>query len=216
MTGMTDAARALEQRLEEAAGSPTVGAAGHSNGRPKSWALIGTVIVAFAAGGAAIILHLWPLLWACIGVAVLAVPVGLAMGVMDDTVTWEDPLSDTAGTGDAGPDPVDIVSPPPSPPLMLAAAPVSASSPPGAPGAPPGPPAPSRAPGSEASGHRASRAGASRAGGSRSEAPPSPEGEGASAGAAPRKRKGAALRFAAATGAAAVVGWLIGRKNRGR
>jgi hypothetical protein len=61
---------------------------GHSShyGRPRSWILVGVVIAAFCAGGAAIIVHLWPLFWACAGVVVLSVPAGKIIGIMDDTV----------------------------------------------------------------------------------------------------------------------------------
>ncbi|MBO0775193.1 MAG: hypothetical protein J2P34_02670 [Actinobacteria bacterium] len=65
---------------------PTVG--GHPHGKPASWVLIGTVIVAFLAGGAALILHLWWLFWVCVGVVVLSVPAGKAIRIMDDTVIW--------------------------------------------------------------------------------------------------------------------------------
>jgi hypothetical protein len=97
---MTDTGEpALERRLAEASRAPTVGKAGHGRGRPSSWLLIGAVIAAFAAGGAAIVLHVWPLLWACVAVVVLAVPAGKAMRIMDDTVTWHDPLPEGQGGG---------------------------------------------------------------------------------------------------------------------
>lgn len=64
---------------------------GHSShyGRPRSWILVGVVIAAFCAGGAAIVAHLWPLFWASAGVVVLSVPVGKIIGIMDDTVYVE-------------------------------------------------------------------------------------------------------------------------------
>lgn len=65
---------------------PTVG--GHPHGRPVSWVLTGFVIAAFLAGGAALIVHLWWLFWVCVGVVVLAVPVGKVIGIMDDTVVF--------------------------------------------------------------------------------------------------------------------------------
>lgn len=58
------------------------------HGKPSSWVLVGVVLGAFVAGGAAIITHTWWLLWACVGVIVLAIPVGKAIGIMDDTVAW--------------------------------------------------------------------------------------------------------------------------------
>ncbi len=61
---------------------------GHPHGKPSSWVLTGIVIVAFMAGGAALILHLWWLFWVCVGVVVLSLPAGKAIHIMDDTVTW--------------------------------------------------------------------------------------------------------------------------------
>jgi hypothetical protein len=46
------------------------------------------MIATFVTGGAAIITHLWWLLWACGAIVVLAVPAGKAIGIMDDTVAW--------------------------------------------------------------------------------------------------------------------------------
>ncbi len=65
---------------------PTLG--GHPHGKVSSWVLTGIVIVAFMAGGAALILHLWWLFWVCVGVVVLSLPAGKAIHIMDDTVTW--------------------------------------------------------------------------------------------------------------------------------
>ena len=50
--------------------------------------LVAVVIAAFLTGGAAIIAHIWWLLWACIGIVVLAIPAGKVIGIMDDTVAW--------------------------------------------------------------------------------------------------------------------------------
>lgn len=61
---------------------------GHPYGKPASWALVVVVAAAFVTGGAAIITHVWWLLWACIAIVVLAVPAGKAIGIMDDTVAW--------------------------------------------------------------------------------------------------------------------------------
>lgn len=66
---------------------------GSPHGKPSSWVLVGVVTVAFSAGGAALILHLWWLLWACIAVVVLSVPVGKVIGLMEDTVGWTLPMS---------------------------------------------------------------------------------------------------------------------------
>ena len=61
---------------------------GHPHGKPASWVLVVVVTATFVTGGAAIITHVWWLLWACIAIVVLAVPAGKAIGIMDDTVAW--------------------------------------------------------------------------------------------------------------------------------
>ena len=71
---------------------------GNPHGKLSSWLLIGVVIAAFLAGGAAIITHTWWLLWTCVGVIVVAAPVGKAIGIMDDTVAWgSSPSSEDTG-----------------------------------------------------------------------------------------------------------------------
>lgn len=65
---------------------------GSPRGKPSSWVLVGVVTAAFSVGGAALILHLWWLLWTCVGIIVLSVPVGRVIGVMEDTVGWTLPL----------------------------------------------------------------------------------------------------------------------------
>ena len=61
---------------------------GYPHGKPASWVLVAVVTAAFITGGAAIIAHAWWLLWTCIGIAVLAIPAGKVVGIMDDTVAW--------------------------------------------------------------------------------------------------------------------------------
>jgi len=61
---------------------------GHPHGKPSSWMLVTVVTAAFITGGVAIITHIWWLFWACVGIAVLAIPAGKAIGIMDDTVAW--------------------------------------------------------------------------------------------------------------------------------
>jgi hypothetical protein len=78
-------------------GAPSA-ASGHPRGKHSSWLLTGTVIAAFIAGGAALIVHLWWLLFLCLGVVVISVPVGKAIHIMDDTVVWGD--SPAAGDGE--------------------------------------------------------------------------------------------------------------------
>jgi hypothetical protein len=75
---------------------------GNPHGKPSSWALVGTVMAAFLAGGAAIITHLWWLFWACAGIVVLAVPAGKVIGIMNDTVAWgSNPAADPGPAADA-------------------------------------------------------------------------------------------------------------------
>ena len=61
---------------------------GNPHGKPSSWVLVSIVTTAFITGGLAIIMHTWWLLWASLGVVVLAVPVGKVIGIMDDTAAW--------------------------------------------------------------------------------------------------------------------------------
>lgn len=70
----------VPQTQETVAGRP------ERHGRISSWILVAVVIVAFCVGGAAIIARLWWLFWVCVGVVVVAVPVGKIAGIMDDAV----------------------------------------------------------------------------------------------------------------------------------
>jgi hypothetical protein len=45
---------------------------------------------AFIAGGFALVFKQWWLFWLCAGVAILCVPAGMAIGIMDDTIMVED------------------------------------------------------------------------------------------------------------------------------
>ena len=60
----------------------------YPHGKPASWVLVVVTTAAFLAGGVSIITHAWVLLWACIAVVVLAVPAGMVIGIMNDTVDW--------------------------------------------------------------------------------------------------------------------------------
>ena len=62
--------------------------------------LVTVVMAASVAGGIAVIAHAWWLLWACIAIVVLVVPVGKMIGIMDDTVDWG---STPAATSDPQP-----------------------------------------------------------------------------------------------------------------
>ena len=54
--------------------------------------LVAVVILAFLVGGAAMIMHLWLVFLVCLGIAVLSVPTGMLIHIMDDTVGWTLPL----------------------------------------------------------------------------------------------------------------------------
>ena len=73
---------------------------GYVHGKPASWVLVAVVTAASLTGGISIIMHAWVLLWACIAIAVLAVPAGKMIGIMDDTVDWG---STPGATGDPQP-----------------------------------------------------------------------------------------------------------------
>lgn len=75
-----------EDAIGRAVVERTVGGHAYPHGRPRSWVLVAVVIAAFCAGGAAIIAHVWPLFWACAGVALLSLPAGKVIGILDDTV----------------------------------------------------------------------------------------------------------------------------------
>lgn len=69
----------------------TIGERGHQHGRPSSWALVAVVLAASLAAGAALIVHLWWLFWAGVGIVLAAVPAGKIIGIMDDTMSWGHP-----------------------------------------------------------------------------------------------------------------------------
>lgn len=73
---------------------------GYVHGKPASWVLVAVVTAASLTGGISIITHAWVLLWACIAIAVLAVPAGKMIGIMEDTVDWG---STPGATGDRQP-----------------------------------------------------------------------------------------------------------------
>jgi len=61
---------------------------GHPHGKASSWVVAAAVVLAFIVGGAALTMHLWLVFWICVGVVVLSVPAGMAVGIMNDTVVW--------------------------------------------------------------------------------------------------------------------------------
>ena len=73
---------------------------GYPHGKPASWVLVAVVTAASVTGGISIITHAWVLLWACIAIAVLAIPAGKMIGIMEDTVDWG---STPAATSDPQP-----------------------------------------------------------------------------------------------------------------
>jgi hypothetical protein len=74
---------------------------GNPHGKVSSWVLVTFVVLAFAAGGAALALHWWWLFWVSAAIVVLSVPTGKVIGIFDDTVTWET----TAALTDSTPEP---------------------------------------------------------------------------------------------------------------
>jgi hypothetical protein len=61
---------------------------------------VAAVTAASVTGGLSIITHAWWLLRACIAIAVLAIPAGKMIGIMEDTVDWG---STPAATSDPQP-----------------------------------------------------------------------------------------------------------------
>ncbi|WP_148086253.1 hypothetical protein [Actinocorallia herbida] len=64
---------------------------GHPHGKTSSWVVVVTAIVALVVGAVAFVLHAWVLMWICAVIAVLCFPAGLAVKIMDDTVSWGAP-----------------------------------------------------------------------------------------------------------------------------
>jgi hypothetical protein len=62
---------------DSTSGAVPAGERHHPHGRPWPWALVWIVIAALYVGGVAVIGHLWVLFWACAGVVVLSIPVGI-------------------------------------------------------------------------------------------------------------------------------------------
>ncbi len=83
----------------------------HLHGRPVSWVLVGVLIVAFTAGGLAIVDHLWWLFWVCLGTTVVSVPAGKVIGIMSDTVLTGDPSLQAGREGDVAEDAGSAVHP---------------------------------------------------------------------------------------------------------
>lgn len=64
---------------------------GSPHGRPSSWALVIVTIVAFAGGGAALILGAWTAFYVCAAAFALCIPAAGVLHLMDDTVSWTSP-----------------------------------------------------------------------------------------------------------------------------
>ena len=92
-------------------GEQAVGGHSHLYGRTRSWVLVTVIIAAFVAGAFAITTHTWWLFWVCLGVAVLSVPAGKIVGIMDDTVTIGDPSRQTGQGGPVAEDEGSAVHP---------------------------------------------------------------------------------------------------------
>jgi len=89
---------------EHPPGEAAIGGHPHLHGRPVSWVLVGVLIVAFVAGGFAVVNHLWLLFWVCLGITVLSVPAGKVVGIMNDTVLAGDPSLQVGQHGDVAGD----------------------------------------------------------------------------------------------------------------
>ena len=76
---------------------------------PGYWSAF--LIVAFVAGGLAIVNHLWLLFWVCLGITVLSVPAGKVVGIMNDTVLAGDPSLQVGQHGGVADDTGSAVDP---------------------------------------------------------------------------------------------------------
>ena len=85
-------------------GERPLGGHEHVHGRRVSWVLVAVLVAAFIAGGLAIVNKLWWLFWACVAVAVLSVPAGKVIGIMNDTVVIGDPARQEGQGGDVAAD----------------------------------------------------------------------------------------------------------------
>jgi hypothetical protein len=83
---------------------PATATGGHPHGKPASWALVTVAMLAAVTGGLSMIAHAWWLLWACIAIAVLAIPAGKTIGIMDDTFDWGSTPAATADPQLPGPE----------------------------------------------------------------------------------------------------------------
>ncbi|MCD0452343.1 hypothetical protein LO762_24585 [Actinocorallia sp. API 0066] len=64
---------------------------GNPHGRLSSWIVVITAIVALVVGAVAFVMNAWVVVWVCAVIAVLCFPAGLAVRIMDDTVSWGAP-----------------------------------------------------------------------------------------------------------------------------
>lgn len=80
---MTDQSRdELANRRDAVHPSAQHGGQGH-NTTPMAWVVVGELIVAFILGGIALIYWNWTLFWISVGLIVLGVIVGWAIGIME-------------------------------------------------------------------------------------------------------------------------------------
>jgi hypothetical protein len=56
----------------------------HYSGRPVSWVAVSLILVAFLAGGLALVFGVWWLFWVGLGVAAVGGLLGLATGILED------------------------------------------------------------------------------------------------------------------------------------
>ncbi|WP_460302863.1 hypothetical protein [Actinocorallia aurea] len=62
--------------------------------------VVGVALAALVVGAIAFVLHAWVLMWICAVVAVLCFPAGLAVKIMDDTVSWGAPTPGSIPRGE--------------------------------------------------------------------------------------------------------------------
>ncbi|MDX6741877.1 hypothetical protein [Actinocorallia sp. A-T 12471] len=73
---------------------------GNPHGKASSWVVVITAIVALIVGAVAFVMNAWILMWICVAVAVLCIPAGLAVKIMDDTVSWGAPTPGSIPRGE--------------------------------------------------------------------------------------------------------------------
>jgi hypothetical protein len=73
---------------------------GNPHGKLSSWLVVITALLAFAVAGVALIFKAWIVIWICVAIIALMIPVGFAVRIMDDTVGWARPTPGEITRGD--------------------------------------------------------------------------------------------------------------------